>query len=123
VSGIAGNEAAQRLLSVHEELERLQYSADLLAVMGTAEGRRFLWGLIGRAGVFEQSFSSDALSTAFNEGKRSVGLALLSRLITETPDLYLKAQNEFIEGQSKAQHLRDAAKAEADQTQEENEIV
>jgi hypothetical protein len=59
------------------------------------------------------------MATAFNEGRRSVGLALLARLQDEAPDLYLKAQGEHVEMQRKEVSLREAAEAESKQEQEE----
>jgi dihydroorotase len=117
----AASESARKLLAAHEELHAHQHRNDLIAVMNAPEGRRFLWQLIGSAGVFQQSFAADPMATAFNEGRRSIGLALLSRLQDESPDLYLKAQGEQIELQRKAQSLREAAEAESAHEQEENE--
>lgn len=119
----AASESAQRLLRVNEDLAVQLHHNDLLAVMGSAEGRRFVWELIGTAGVFRQSFGPDALATAFSEGRRSIGLELLARLQDEAPDAYLKAQGEFIESQRKFQAIRDAAQAEAEHNQEENPLV
>jgi hypothetical protein len=119
----AASEGARKLLDGHEELLREQVRGDLLAVMETREGRRFVWKLIGDAGVFRQSFAQDALSTAFNEGRRSHGLELLDRAQNEAPELFLKAQSEFVEGQKKHNALAEAAEAEALREQEENDIV
>lgn len=114
----SGSESAQKLLTIHDELHAQQYRNDLVSVMNTPEGRRFVWQLIGNAGVFQQSFVADATATAFNEGRRSVGLALLARLNDEMPDLYLRAQGEQFEMQRKENALRKAAEAEAAKEQE-----
>lgn len=119
----AASEGARKLLAVHDELKARQHSGDLVAVMGTPEGRRFVWQLISDAGVFKTSFvASDPSATAFNEGQRARGLAILARLQDEAPDLYLKAQSEHVESEKRAQELREAAEAEAATEQkEENE--
>lgn len=117
----AASAGAQKLLESHEELLRLQHERDFLAVMSTPEGRRFVWGLLGDAGVYRQSFESDSMATAFNEGMRAGGLRILARLNDEAPELYLKAQSESIEAKKVHQQLVAAAEAEAAREQEEDE--
>ena len=51
--------------------------------LGTPEGKRILADLLAFTGVFELSFDMseyDAHRTAFNEGRRSLGLKLLEAL-------------------------------------------
>lgn len=117
----ASSESAQKLLKAHEELAVRQEHNDLLGVMSSPEGRRFVWRLIGSAGVYQQSFAADPMATAFNEGRRAGGLALLVRLQEEAPDLYLEAQREHIAAERLAQQLREAAEAEAATQQEDEE--
>ncbi len=51
---------------------------DLRTLMSMDVGRRVIWRLLHKsAGIHEQSWCSDPGATAFNEGKRSVGLKLL----------------------------------------------
>ena len=77
------------------EIER----ADLQTVLDSVQGRRFVWKLLCDAGVFRLSFVPGGTdSTAFNEGRRNQGLALLlsiqqldhtlyHRMATEAQDL------------------------------------
>lgn len=67
---------------------------DLRFVMSDARGRRFVWELLGAAGVFRSSFATDALVMAHNEGKRDTGLRLLDRLLRVAPAEYRMAQEE-----------------------------
>ena len=46
-------------------------------LMGDERGRAFVWDQLGRAGVFRSSMGATPELTAFNEGKRITGLALL----------------------------------------------
>lgn len=41
-------------------------------------GRAYLWEILDRCGVFGASFTGEALTTAFNEGKRHIGCQILS---------------------------------------------
>lgn len=64
-------------------------SADVVAVMSTAEGRRFVKRILDAAGVYQTSFvrgESDA--TAFNEGRRNVGLLILAAIDSADPQSY-----------------------------------
>ena len=59
-----------------EKDAREQARLDLLSVMSTPAGRRFVWGLVDDE---SGTFTGDALTSAFNEGARSVRLALKQR--------------------------------------------
>ena len=63
---------------------------DLRAVLRTPEGRRFVWGVLADSGTFQPSYTGEAASTNFNEGKRSVGLKLFKRLLEVKPETYLQ---------------------------------
>lgn len=67
---------------------RVRRDADLRAVMGTRPGRAVLWRVLSVAGVFELSYTGEALGTAFHEGQRNIGLALFADLHRVCPDLY-----------------------------------
>lgn len=85
------------------EIDRLQAEQatnDLRAVMGTPEGRRFMWGLLGETGLYRSSYHPSAL-IHFNEGQRSIGLSLLGRITADCPELYLTMQGEAIDAQRK----------------------
>jgi hypothetical protein len=54
---------------------------DLLAVCGTAEGRRVLWRIISGCGVWERNPAATInLSAQFYEGRRDVGITLMEVL-------------------------------------------
>lgn len=61
---------------------------DLKWVMQNKRGRRFVHGILERAGVWRLSFHTNALQMAFNEGSRNEGLALLAKLTEHCPELY-----------------------------------
>jgi hypothetical protein len=68
---------------------------DLRTVMGTEQGRRFIWDLLGDAGVYRTSFTGNS-ETFFNEGKRQIGLSILGRITEVCPAEYLKMQQEAL---------------------------
>lgn len=67
-----------------------QERANLLVVLGTREGRAFIWDLLVRSGVFALSFSGEQpLTMAFNEGRRQYGNRLLAEINQAAPEAYL----------------------------------
>jgi hypothetical protein len=69
--------------------------SDLLKVLKTAEGRRLFWGLLQEAGVFKTSYAGNALDTAFKEGRRILGLNMLTEILNVDRDAFMKMQGEF----------------------------
>jgi hypothetical protein len=63
---------------------------DVRAVLDTGAGLRFVWRILNEAGVFMTSFTGEAPSTFFNEGRREMGLRVLADLIDAKPDAYLQ---------------------------------
>ncbi len=80
-----------------ERLARELRDAQLRTVLSTPAGKAFVWRLLTNVtGVFGPSFSSDPALTAFNEGKRSVGLALMKEAQRVAPGSYLEMTEERI---------------------------
>ena len=69
-------------------------AADLRWLMGQRQGRRAVWRLLAMARLDNLSFDTNAMQMAFKEGKRSVGLELLSKLMEVCPELFLVMQKE-----------------------------
>lgn len=77
------------------EAKRLQerQKSDLRKVLSSAEGRRFVWRVIGEAGVFKGSFTGNS-ETFFREGKRDMGLFVLNDILKSHPDAFAQMQRE-----------------------------
>ncbi len=54
--------------------------SDLLAVLGTPQGRRFIRRIFRACGVFEAMPVGDQNLYAWHEGRRSIGLVLYHRI-------------------------------------------
>lgn len=63
-------------------------------VMGKPEARAWVWQLLADCGVYKQTFNTDPGVTAFNEGRRSVGLQILAGLHDHCHDLYQMMETE-----------------------------
>lgn len=66
---------------------------DLRTVMATVEGRRFVWRLLDRAGVFRTSFTGNS-TTFFNEGQRNMGLIVLADVHEACAEKYIEMMTE-----------------------------
>lgn len=89
---------AQAELSAQDEEKakqrQAQTAADWRHVLGDKQGRRIVWGLLEKAGVFKVSYSPEALQMAFNEGGRNIGLGILAAISEHAPDALRKMQSE-----------------------------
>ena len=69
-------------------------SDDLKWLMSSRRGRRIMWSLLERAGVWRLSFTTNAMQTAFNEGRRNEGLALIAAIHELCPERYVEMLQE-----------------------------
>lgn len=108
--GPLSNPATQDRLRRHERLREQIRRMDMQAVMGTQAGRRFVWQVLaGRCGTFGASFTGEALTGAFNEGRRAVGLELMAALQEVCPEAYLAMLGEASSAQTEDVHTRKEA--------------
>lgn len=92
------NAADQRQVRKAKQKERQAHDQelkDLRDVLSTRQGRRFVWKQLVQAGCFRMSFTYGAPeTTAFNEGRRSLGLALMAEIHELDAALYIRMANE-----------------------------
>ncbi len=73
---------------------RDQELEDLRRILDMAGGRNFIWRLLEQCGVYKTSHTGEALETAFNEGKRQMGLWALEEIFDASPHTYALMQKE-----------------------------
>jgi hypothetical protein len=61
---------------------------DIKWLMDSKRGRRIMWRLLARTGIYMTSFSTNAMQMAYREGERSVGLDLLADVHLVSPDAH-----------------------------------
>ena len=85
----------QQIAEIEGKAKRKQSqdNLDLLWVMSSPEGRRFVWRILEGAGLYRLSYTGNS-ETFFNEGQRNIGLKLLSELQKVSPDEYVKMTQE-----------------------------
>jgi hypothetical protein len=84
---IAGQEADAEESLKRKQLTALQEDDDFKWLMGNKRGRRIVWRLLERTGVFRSSFTGNS-ETFFREGSRNVGLQLIAQIHEVCPDKY-----------------------------------
>ena len=89
-------------------------------LMDDLRGRRFVWSLLGQAGVFRSSMASSAELTAFNEGRRDIGLALLADVTRLSPENYALMQSEQAVSDT-ARHGKSPTTGENDDGRDDND--
>lgn len=85
----------QRLLELVEVDKREIDRESLLFLLNSREGRWFLMRLLDRTDTFGNVFCADSHTNAYNEGRRSIGIGILSDIRGLGMDgLILKQQAE-----------------------------
>lgn len=77
-----------------KRLEREAEEADIKWLMAGKQGRRIVWRMLERSGVYRSTFNSDAMLMAFAEGNRNSGLMLMMQVTTLCPDEYAEMLRE-----------------------------
>lgn len=87
---------------------------DLQQVLATPRGRRWVWRVLSLARIYEQSFTGDPLTTAFNEGRRAVGNQILAELNEAAPDAFVSMIREHQQAAREVEQTIDADQGDAD---------
>ena len=82
----------QAVLKQAERIEAKRQDA-FRSLMATADGRRWVWWLLERCGVFRSSFTGDA-TTYFHEGTRNVGLMVIADINALCPQHFATMMTE-----------------------------
>lgn len=94
-AGPLGDKRAEDKAAKKGRTAAQQHDEAIRWVMGDARGRRVVWAQLTDAGVFTLSMDGRGTEwTAFNEGKRALGLKLLGDVMRLAPNLYLTMANE-----------------------------
>jgi|GEM_PF-970952 len=85
---VVGQKTKRRSQATEKETE------DFKKLIGTYEGRAFVWRILEKCEVYQTTFTGDALTSAFKEGKRFIGLAVMGEVFTASPVVYRLMQDE-----------------------------
>lgn len=93
---ILGTDADNAKLNEEQRKQRERDFGDVRRVLSLPEGRRFIWKQLAEAGIFHASFTANSNQTAFQEGRRDRGLALLQLVNAADPDAFAQMQREYL---------------------------
>jgi hypothetical protein len=84
---IEAREKAKAESKDRKSLASLQETEDLKWLLSDKRGRRVLWRILERTGLYRTSFTGNS-ETYFREGQRDIGLQLLSLITANCPEKY-----------------------------------
>ena len=84
---IHGQERAEEDRKRRDRLTSEQEIADFKWLMSDKRGRRLVWGLLERTGVYRISFTGNS-ETFFREGERNIGLYYVALINEHCPEKY-----------------------------------
>lgn len=89
-----------------ERLLKDEILRGLTKTLTDPEGRRLLWSYLSFCGIYQTSFTNDFGTTAYNEGRRSVGLKLLDDIVSASPEFLMLMMKENQEHQGETDDER-----------------
>ena len=78
------------------EAEAMRKRGDWLAILSMPEGRRVLYELLGKFGLYQDTFSTNALAMSNTSGLRKAALILLAEIEAADPMAFILMQQENI---------------------------
>lgn len=90
----AGDKDAVRKRAREIKRNETQRIDTLKTIMGTKNGREYMWWLLEQCGAFRTSIAGDPYRTYFNEGQRNIGLIVLSEIHKYCSGDYVLMVNE-----------------------------
>ena len=77
-----------------ETLRAAEEAETLNKVLGTYEGRRVIYNILARTGMYDDIMPADNAVTHRLLGRRSIGLETVDDILTAQPNVYILMQKE-----------------------------
>lgn len=90
-----------RARGLKEKRQEEQELEDLRELLNLPAGRRFLWRQLERCAVWKTSFHPSGQVFAANEGRRGVGVELMTQIIEADPQAWIALQQERLDAERK----------------------
>lgn len=90
---ITGQEELAHQAASNRKTERDGEIEDFKWIMADKRGRRFIWRMLEKAGVYRTSFTGNS-TTFFNEGQRNMGLMIVGEIHAHCPEFYVSMLKE-----------------------------
>lgn len=66
---------------------------DIIWILSTTQGRRFLWKVLEQCGVYRNAMTGSS-QTFFNLGQQSIGQSLLAEITAASPEAWVQMMKE-----------------------------
>ena len=106
---ITGTKKKQEKLDAEATRKRQHEVNDLKSVLKLPEGRRLIWWLLSETKMFSSCFSNNSMMTAWNEGRRDLGIELYGRVNAADINVFGKMQGEYISSKIEEKARQEAA--------------
>lgn len=103
------NAASRRHIREAEKAQKAfeqERAVVVASIMEHKGGRAWMLSILETCHIFSSSFTNNALSTAFKEGERNIGIKLLASIMQASPDNYILMMREEDERQRTAERRR-----------------
>jgi hypothetical protein len=91
---VAARKNTDRVREQKAALQYEQYRADFQWVLDHPQGRRFMWHLLARTGLFSNPFTGNS-ETFFKCGEMNVGQMLMADITSFCPEKYVQMMNDY----------------------------
>jgi hypothetical protein len=106
VNNAADHKQVQRATS-KQKTRRDQELSDLRVILATTCGRRFVWSLLSKCGLYESGWDPSA-KIHFNAGRRQVGLELMADIASADEHAFLVMMTEAQQIEKRERQEQDA---------------
>ena len=96
--------------TLEEKRRRAKEISDLRRILKTPEGRRFIWRLWSKCGIFRNPFHLNSNQHSKNSGRMSIGQELLFDVNEASVTAFAKMQNEHISALKSKKEEQDATR-------------
>lgn len=90
----ASSEKAVKKMVGREERLRHRETDDIKSVMSSVHGRRLIWRMLSRCGVFKSVHHPSGSQVYYNAGQQDIGHFLMAEILETDPKLFLDMQIE-----------------------------
>lgn len=95
----------KRLEMRHTAAHEAQVKAGIANALATSEGRAMFWEILSLTGMFRNPHTGNALNSAFNSGRQSVGQDVFGMLEEINPHAYITMLQENLDKDLKLKKL------------------
>lgn len=84
---LPGQRRSKEDAAAREQLARTNEAEDIKKLMSEQWGRRLMWRMLDKAGIYRTSFTGNS-ETFFREGMRNFGIQLIAAINDTCPEQY-----------------------------------